>query len=81
MAETFDSKELIKKFHGFFKEYHTKDIRKALSSEKDYVEVDFFEISEYDLEFFCNEKLYKCIGFNVLLEIIGKFLKQKFLVV
>ena len=50
MEKTFDSKELMKKFHGFLKEYHEKDIRAALSNEKDYIEVDFFVLSEYDLE-------------------------------
>ena len=44
MEKTFDSKELMKKFHGFFEEYHKKDIRAALSDEKDYLEVDFFQI-------------------------------------
>ncbi|MCA9486584.1 minichromosome maintenance protein MCM [Candidatus Woesearchaeota archaeon] len=48
--ELYDTKTLIKKFHGFFEEFMHSDIKKVISSGKPALHVDFFQLSEYDLE-------------------------------
>lgn len=48
--ELMDSKSLIKKFHSFFEEYKSKEIKKAVHGGEPSLLVDFFELSEFDFE-------------------------------
>ncbi len=48
--ELLESKELIKRFHGFFEEYKKKDIKKSIHDGETFLKVSFFDISEYDFE-------------------------------
>lgn len=48
--ELLDSKTLITKFHEFFEEYKSKEIRKAINDGDLFILIDFFELSEYDIE-------------------------------
>ncbi len=48
--ELLDAKSLIRKFHGFFEEYKINDIRKAANEGQESLLVNFFDISEYDIE-------------------------------
>ena len=48
--ESLDTKELIRKFYGFFDEYMRKEIKKAYHSGSTHLGVSFFDISEYDFE-------------------------------
>ena len=72
MTTNMDSKELIKRFHGFFDEHMRREIRQAIHNDKDILPIDFFEISQYDHE----------LGEQILerpidvLEIINLTLKQ-----
>ena len=50
MVQVLDSKKLMKKFHNFFDEHMRSQIREAIHSEKDTLHIDFFDISEYDIE-------------------------------
>ncbi|NQZ85321.1 MAG: minichromosome maintenance protein MCM [Nanoarchaeales archaeon] len=67
-----DSKELIKRFHGFFDEHMRREIRQAIHKEDDVLPIDFFEISQYD-HALGEELLERPID---VLEIINLTLKQ-----
>ncbi len=49
-VELIDSKTLIRRFHAFFDDYMKKEIKKALASGNTFLDVSFFDISEYDFE-------------------------------
>jgi replicative DNA helicase Mcm len=72
MTTLMDSKELIKRFHGFFDEHMRREIRQTIHNEKDILPIDFFEISQYDHEL-GEQLLERPID---VLEIINLTLKQ-----
>jgi replicative DNA helicase Mcm len=48
--EIFDSKDLIKRFHLFFEEYMSNEIRKIINQGEEALIVSFFDITQYDPE-------------------------------
>ncbi len=48
--ELLDSKTLIRRFHAFYEEYMKDEIKKTLHAGKTYLEVSFYDLSEYDFE-------------------------------
>ncbi len=50
MDELIDSKNMIKKFHLFFEEYMSKEIKKIINDGLEALHVSFYDISEFDIE-------------------------------